>query len=757
MVPRSTIKSGKIELPPRNTDKNLRELSPLQRKQGQHRALLSNLFGGLINYIVQGAIMMLFANDVLRLSPRRIASVIAIAPLLSIIRFVLIGPIQKIGYIRIILLSSGIQVLLIAALIVLPVHLLSFPLFLSFMLLFMASSQLGTGVVWQPLLRDITTNDDRGQFFSRMRFTFSSFTTLTTISIPFLIGQQITEWQYKILLCVALLGTINRMLWVRRIPTIHLPNSTQQQKQTFSLKAIWNVARTSRLLRLPLLISILVSIVAFPLYVVYLKQLLHIPSNIISIMLFTTALGTSLSFLIWGKIADAIGYRPMLTGLIIIFIAAIPLELFIAPLPSSWGGIDAMDIQNLITIGLILLKGFLNGAILAGIGISTTSINHYYVNRNDSLIAMNIYSFILLVINSLLSLSAGFLMQDIALPAGSQSFFNNLLHFDWVKGFHFFIVAPFQIIALILLHKLPNTRSYFGLSDFFSSITPSTMWHLLSRQSLLHEHEDKRAQMAFRFGMNTSPVSIQPLTEMLNDPSYDVVVAAIRTLAQTRNALAGEKLLTMLQRKTSDSLTHHLIWALGELEYTPALDEIIHYLDPSFSDHNRMIAARALGKLHELNAIPPIVETLQKEQQSAIVISSCCRALLRLHADNYMHLVFDALATMGDHDGKYELCDVLCTYMGFSNDWLIRYNGDKIAYFALQEYVQNNPQHWSDEQQLCIDAFLKKDDIQIRFLLNKEKKDDTSMIFGQFYEAIGRTKSWNALFVLSTAWFLFRK
>ena len=57
-----------------------------------------------------------------------------------------------------------------------------------------------------------------------------------------------------------------------------------------------------------LAIAVLLGLSTFPIYVVYLKQFLHVPSDIVGGFICAASLGGALSLLFWGKLADTIGY-----------------------------------------------------------------------------------------------------------------------------------------------------------------------------------------------------------------------------------------------------------------------------------------------------------------------------------------------------------------------------------------------------------------------------------------------------------------
>ena len=87
-------------------------ISPVLAQKGQRYALLSNLFGNLLTYFVIGAMMQLYASDVLGFSPREISGILAIIPLFSTLKVFLLKPVQRIGYVR--MMKKGVYWLAVA-------------------------------------------------------------------------------------------------------------------------------------------------------------------------------------------------------------------------------------------------------------------------------------------------------------------------------------------------------------------------------------------------------------------------------------------------------------------------------------------------------------------------------------------------------------------------------------------------------------------------------------------------------------------
>lgn len=437
--------------PPAGVDKRARALA-------QRHVIYGQLLQNALSYIVVGGMMMLFAHDVLHFSAKTIASILAAFPFVAILALPLLGVIRRFGKARTVVAGDLVRLGVVLSLLFLPVHHLSFTVYLALLMAYQAAFYLTVGVVWQPLLRDITTVDDRGRFFARMRFSFTTVTVLITAGIPFFIGDEITAAQYRVLLAIPVIGLLNHMFWISKVPEIRVETPARPAGR-WRDNRIWRVLRTSRALRLPLLVNMLLQLPGFPLYVVYLRQVMHMPSYIISVFLFCPVLGAALSLLVWGRVADAIGFRRLLSRLLIAAMAIVPLHLLILPLAGGTPGWQALGSRGALSITVLFLMGFLGGVINSGRGLATTIMLHYHVKREDAIEAMNVFRIATLATGLALSLFAGFWLQDIVVPAGDHYLWNQALHFDWVKGYFLFLGIPIRCAVLILVRKLTEARS----------------------------------------------------------------------------------------------------------------------------------------------------------------------------------------------------------------------------------------------------------------------------------------------------------
>lgn len=690
-------------------------LPPADRARGQRAAILANLGAGFTGFLVTGPLMMLFAHDVLRFDGMRIAGILALMPWVGLLRLFVMGPIRGFGKVRVLRAFSAVRIALVVALILAPVSWLrNFWLYAALVVLWIACFRLGQGSVWQPLLRDVTTHADRGRFFARMRFCFMTVTAMVVTLLPLLIGESITAWQYKLLLGVALVGMGNQYFWYGRIPEVELESGADGdagrggRPKALDWRRLGRVLRESKLLRWPLLFQGVALFFAMPIYVVYLKSMLHVPTNVVSWMVAAGFIGGAGSMLLWGRVADAVGYRPMATGLLALQMAILPLQLLLAPFPEAFAW-AAVGPREVVTIIVLLVHGLVMGALGAGFGIAQTSIQHHHVRSDDAVEAMGLADMILLPVQSAAALWFGYLLDGIARPSPAWTGLGGWLHLDYVKGYLLCVALPLMGMGILILRRLPNTRPWFGVGDFFQSLGGGPVRSLWVERGIWRQDEAARLKAARWLAAHPSPLAVEPLSELLSDPSYDVKVAAIRGLAETGSALAGKRLLELLRDEERRFVADHLCWSLGELAYQPAFDDLVARLDERYAGRIRAMAARALGKLGDPRAIPPLAAVLRDPPPQQHVISSTCRALLSLNARRQVDGILAALVGLTERDERYEIIDGLCTLYDISNEWLLRYLEGSRLKDALQSYASFQSDRWRAERANRLRLFAEQD------------------------------------------------
>ncbi|PCJ58470.1 MAG: hypothetical protein COA79_13195 [Planctomycetota bacterium] len=732
-------------------------LSAIQREKGQTYAILTNLFGRFNNYIILGAILMLFCNDVLKFNSKEIGKILAILPLIGVVKFLFLKQIESFGKTKTLTASIILSFLPLVILFLTPVSSLTFWIFILLISAYKLFLELGPSTVWQPIMREITTVNDRGVFFSKMRFTFTFFGSITVAIVSFWIGETITERQYKILIFIVLLGTTNKLFWALKLSKLTIKNNiTSQSENGNSWDGLKNAIKTSSLLRRPLLINSLLQLASFPLFILYMKNMLLFPSNLISFYIFITLLGSSITFLIWGKIADAIGFRPMLTGLLLINIIATPLIIFVNPLSNTFDSIWNLNRGDLLSISILFSSALIQGALAAGTGIAMTSIQHFYVKQKESLYAMNVQAFVSMVLISITFYLSGWYLQEWAIPMGSWPVFNELIHLDYIKIFHLIIIIPLLIIILIQVQKIVNTKPYYSVTDFFSSIKDLPYQNLLNQRKLYHLDEISRRDTAQWFGQHPSPLSVGPLIEFLTDPSYEVRIEAIRSLAKTNSEQAAEFLLEQFSQEEKRQLWGIMAWALGELNYQKAIPMLMQRIKPQAPVRVRAMAARALGKLKAFESKKVLHnELLNLDEPSLHIVASLTKALIDLDAKEYAKDILYSIYRLREREERYEIIYNICDWLEINNEWILRSKPESTSSDSLKEFIERMSDGWKNKFKSEIQILNNRDKTQLLELLKEEMKlinpENPSY---QLFKILEGENDWSPLCIIAIAWLL---
>ncbi|MDA0347835.1 MAG: MFS transporter [Verrucomicrobia bacterium] len=736
-----------------------RPLTEPQRKRAQNAALLSQLFAIMITMVVSGQYMILYANDVLGFSPQQIALIFSLAPFASIFRLPMISWIERIGLTVSLQIARVGQILIIISLLLIPADLLSFPLLAGLILIFVLFRELGLSTVWGPLMQHITTDDDRGTFFARMRASFTMVNLSLSAGVALLIGQKMEATQYKIILAVCILGSLNSIFWSRRIPEPPKRGEDGYEAGDHSMKGLWKLFKTSPLFRIPLLVTLTVSLAELPIAIVYFREALHVPANLMGAQIFCATLGQVLSLLLWGKISDSLGFRPMLAGLLWLTLGMSLLIWIIPVFPYDLQSSADMFQEYLPGIIALMLYGFGNGVLLAGLGIATTAVNHYHVNAKNSLAALNLFALIQLLFQAAIMLVIGVLLQKIVIPQSLDATYHTGFTFDWFKAFRGGLVPLLMLLSIPAVLKLPNLKPWIGVSDFFAVFRYNPFRSMLGGRRIYDENESQRIQFARSLGETNNPLNLSMLGVLLKDPSYEVKVETIRSLAYTGSDFAGEELLKLLKDPEWRGLWNHAAWGLGELKYQCAVDLLIERLEPNSPPRVRGMAARALGKLKNPKAIQPLLDTLENETMYPHIISACSWALLQIENTASTETAFLSIIKLREREERYELLSILSRMMGISDRWILISDSRTSAHKCLHDYIETFSKKWKQEREFIIQALENQNkEVIHQALTDLLDLAPINELLPQrsLSRALEKTESWTPVTVLAAAWLLLK-
>ena len=727
------------------------QLSEAERRRGQRAALRANAFTQSVPDIVTGNLMQLFAVDVLGLGGGAVGVLRGVPPLAALLRVLVLPLTRRLGLVGTLRWTGILRLIVVLVLAVLPIAWLSFPVYLGLLVAFSLAWSLGPRVAWQPLMRQISTTEDRGTFFSNMRFVFSVTGAATSLLIAALVGDVLDAGTYRILLLIAAVMLVTHIVSVAGIPERRL-----SPRRRTANSGLFAVLRRSPLLRRPLAIDVLLLLANMPLLLVYLRQLLHLPTNLVAIYLVVVGVGTTLSFLLWGRVADALGFKPVLIGLLGINLLASPIILAVAPFPTdlAWATLSAESLRSLGALGAHAL---LMGSTMAGIGIATISVQHFFVSSDDALEAMTWHATVTILVEAGVAVLCGWLIAGPALDWGSRAFADGLIHIDLVKVWMVGLGGACKVAALVIALGMPNARPEFGVGDFFSSIAANPVRTLVATRARHDEEEAERARLARWLGDHLSPMGIRPLLDLLEDPSSDVRVEAVRSLARVQSPLAGERLTALLTDEGHMQIADQVAWALGELKHAAAVPALLRLLAVGEGERLRANAARALGKIGDVCAIAPIAARLREADESVHVRAACARALLRLQARDHIALVVDQIPLLSGRIERHELYDVLCDWMGITNRWLLRSKPSVPLRDSLLSFVGDRPAAWQREHAAVLKALAERDAEVLRREADRVcATAPPDPVVAALRDLANRQREWGAQMTLLGAWIVLR-
>jgi hypothetical protein len=440
-------------------------LSANERLRGQRAALRANLCFDIERFIIIGPMAMLFASEVLHADAARIG-LFGLASLTALAQIPLLDATRRRGQVRTLEYAVVAGLILLGAMILLPARWFGFWGFLAFVMLFRFMREAGVAAVWQPLLCDLTTTADRGAFFARMRGAFMGVSMIASIAIVSCIGDEMSENAYKLLLGALGVGLLNQWYWCRRIP-----ERRQYQPADRWLPRVLRVARTSPLLRLPTLACTLMFLADFPVLVVYLRGMMHIPVDLLALQACAMTIGALGAYFTWGKMVDRIGIRRTSVRLACSAVAIAPLALALAPLPegATWATFGA---REGITVTAMLLLGVALGGANAGFGILITAIQHGHAGR-EALEALTLSSLLSRIAVAIAFLLSGLFLHHVAEPCGSLTVVGGWLHLDWVKAWLALGIPGLYVLSTLCVLRLPEPHDGAGATNRSNSEPPA--------------------------------------------------------------------------------------------------------------------------------------------------------------------------------------------------------------------------------------------------------------------------------------------
>ena len=182
---------------------------------------------------------------------------------------------------------------------------------------------------WYPLLDNFLKPEERGPFFSRMRFIYILFNAGLLFLLGKFLGANPPLWLLQGVFVVA--GTA---LWGRKICMDHLPLDPAMQRESPDLKKTLGICLHNQSLvgfSVYLCFIYLAFSAALPLALIYMKANLKLADGTIVMLTSIHLIGKLAGFWLLGKISGIIAMRWQLIGTHILALATLLLLLFLLP------------------------------------------------------------------------------------------------------------------------------------------------------------------------------------------------------------------------------------------------------------------------------------------------------------------------------------------------------------------------------------------------------------------------------------------
>lgn len=368
-----------------------------------------------------------------------------------------------------------------------------------------------------------------------------------------------------------------------------------------------------------------------------------------------TMIGGLTSSFLWGWAADRYGSKPVILSGMLLFATlpvfwllmprATPLSLFIALVIAVIQGIALMG----WTIGSTHLL-FVN-VVPAGERTAYMAVNNTWVG----------------IISAASQFLGGFVLD---LTKGlSGSIFGIPLDAYFVI-FIAGIIFPISGALLIRRIREENALPTGEFAGLFLRGNPFLAMESLVRYQFARD-ERSMIDSTERLEHAKSPLTVEELLELLEDPRFNVRFEAIISIARSNPHPRLRQALTKILAGNQPALSVAAAWALGRMGDSRAKQALRAGLSSryrSVQDH----VARALGTLGDIEIAPQLLEKLNHERDIGL-LTAYASALGKLKYPSAIPRMVELLAQNEDHDVRMELSLAIARILGEEHHFIRLY------------------------------------------------------------------------------------
>jgi predicted MFS family arabinose efflux permease len=209
---------------------------------------------------------------------------------------------------------------------------------------------------WFPLLAEVVPDRIRGRFFGRMRMTWRLTTTLALVAVGFWLGDEPSVQRfYPAIAAVALLALLRPALFTQLPAVLPAPDARRESIVSHLGRPIRD-ADFRRFMLFTMAVGV-GTVCGFAYAVPYLREDMRFPYDVTLFAALFVGIGSIVSLVYWGKLADRLGNRfTFLVSILVRAVAFITLALT-PPHPQSGGAALAIAGFAFLLFGIGLSGG----------------------------------------------------------------------------------------------------------------------------------------------------------------------------------------------------------------------------------------------------------------------------------------------------------------------------------------------------------------------------------------------------------------
>lgn len=469
-----------------------------------------------------------------------------------------------------------------------------------------------------PLLGDITSQHDQGEFISRVWLFANTFFLIAMISITLLLGHDSSIGTFQWIIAFGVTAGMTASVFLFLVPAANRTTSSGKQPIALTLRYVLKHARIKQLFITWTVINSGV-VLTVPFIMLSLKNgYLFSDQNALIFSIVRISGGILVSYLN-GLLLDRVGPRPMIF-LYMIGLAVVQTLWVFAPAASLY--------LHLTAIFMI------TGLCAAGV---QTALFHYFLNSVPAKIRLNAS----ILVNMASGITAG--IMGTFLGGGVLK----LLRLAGVEGLqvyrlYFLIVVFFQAFILFQVYRLKPVSDR-RIKDVLGLLFSVRDWRAIyTLQKLAHSSDEKRdIYLMDKLGGIGSYLSENSLVEYLKSPRFFVRTKAIQALNQIE---FGEETAGLLieELKRGEFTSGYLAAStLGDHRIKTAIPALRHALESEdvFLQGKSMVALVNLG---DKPSYSRIIEIFQLTDNPRLIIHGG-HSLVNMQDHSHSRLILQKL------------------------------------------------------------------------------------------------------------------